>query len=166
MKPDEVLETLSKAGIYRDKRTLQRYAKAGLIPKPETKAAGRGKGKIAEYPQETPAEMFASLQILNNYQQFSVEDVAKLRQRAFDLESALVHHEDKERNLMESFFLIFATLWLNHKKNFQQFQATGDRTQLTSGVLEGLQAMENNFPGDFGKGIRDFVDYLKGVKLE
>ena len=169
MQPDEVLETLSKAGIHRDKRTLQRYAKAGLIPKPETKAAGRGKGKIADYPQEAPAEMYASLQVMNNYQQFNVNDVAKLRKAAFHLKDDSGPYRLSKvvgDGLMQSFFFVFAVLWLNHKKSFQRFQETGDPAELNAGVQEGLQAMENNYPGDFGKGIREFVDCLKGVQLE
>ncbi len=58
--PDEVLRQLKKMGITRSKSTLKNYYQNGLIPRPDTKSAGRGKGKIADYPDETPSEFFAS----------------------------------------------------------------------------------------------------------
>ena len=56
MKLDEVIEKLNSKGINITKRTIQRYAKQGLISPPFTKAAGRGKGKIALYPPEAVDE--------------------------------------------------------------------------------------------------------------
>jgi len=46
----EVLEKLELLGIeIKSERTLQRYVKDGLIPMPERKSGGRGKGKITDY---------------------------------------------------------------------------------------------------------------------
>ncbi len=64
MKPQVVLQRLSELGIRTTERTLQRYAKEGLIDKPETKSAGRGKGKVADYPEDTPAQFYASYKLL------------------------------------------------------------------------------------------------------
>lgn len=57
----EVLEKLELLGIeIKSERTLQRYVKDELIPMPERKSGGRGKGKITDYQEETPAEFYAS----------------------------------------------------------------------------------------------------------
>lgn len=66
MKTEEVLERLAELGVVITERTLQRYVKIGLIPKPERKSAGRGKGRITDYPPETPAEAYASHKILHS----------------------------------------------------------------------------------------------------
>ncbi len=47
----EVLHHLKEEGINVNIRTLQRYAKKGLIPKPRTKSLGRGMGKESVYPK-------------------------------------------------------------------------------------------------------------------
>ena len=57
---ENVLESLSKKSVYKSQRTLQDYAKLGLIPKAVTKGAGQGYGKVSEYPPETSDEFYAS----------------------------------------------------------------------------------------------------------
>lgn len=56
MGPKEVINRLAKMGIIKDVRTLQRYAKAGLVPNPQIKSSGRGKGKESDYPESTPVD--------------------------------------------------------------------------------------------------------------
>ncbi len=74
VKTEEVLEKLAEVGIKRDKRTLQRYVKDGLIPKPQKK------GKHADYPEETPNEFFASW--IMKQARKSTEEVARARESA------------------------------------------------------------------------------------
>jgi hypothetical protein len=62
---EEVLKEILNSGIKRDVRTLQRYAKKGLIPKPTIQYLGRGKGKTADWPESTPSEFFASWKLIN-----------------------------------------------------------------------------------------------------
>jgi len=67
VKAEEVLQRLNNLGVkIKSERTLQRWAKEGLIPKPDRKSAGRGKGKITEYHEDTPARGFASWSIIHN----------------------------------------------------------------------------------------------------
>ena len=78
--PKQVLDELSKYGINTSERTLQRYAKEGLIPEPERRSAGRGKGKISDYPEDTPAHFYASWRTINGFRKLNKEDIAKIRQ--------------------------------------------------------------------------------------
>lgn len=83
MKPDVVLAVLSKMGIDTTIKSLQRYSGKELIPKPKTKAAGRGLGKISEYDDLTPAEFFASHKLINEGPiRAKAEDVSKARKKA------------------------------------------------------------------------------------
>jgi len=81
--PDDVLETLeSKHGVTTTIKSLQRYAKIGLITAPETKGAGRGKGKTSLYLPTAPAEFFASHQLITGS--------GKLRAKAADVAEARI----------------------------------------------------------------------------
>ena len=62
---DEVLEKLLGMGIKRDKRTLRRYAKEGLITPPNTQSLGRNKGRISDYDDAVPYEVFANFQLMH-----------------------------------------------------------------------------------------------------
>ena len=85
VKPEIVLRELNKMGVEISHRTLQRYAEDGLIPKPETKAAGRGKGKITDYPDETPGEAFASWLLMKGNLRRRKEEVKMIREAALGL---------------------------------------------------------------------------------
>ena len=85
--PHEVLEKIEELGVKPPSiRTLQRWAKQGLTPKPETKSAGRGKGRTSDYPDETPAEAAASFIVKSNWK-LSPEEIAKIRRKALEIES-------------------------------------------------------------------------------
>jgi hypothetical protein len=60
-----VLEKLLSIGLNTTERTLQRYAKQGLIEKPKTKSAGRGYGKTTDWPEDTPQQFYASWTMRN-----------------------------------------------------------------------------------------------------
>ena len=85
VKPEVVLHKLEKMGVEITHRTLQRYAEEGLIPKPDTKAAGRGKGKITEYPEETPFQAYASWLLLKGNLRRSKKEVKRIREMALGL---------------------------------------------------------------------------------
>ncbi len=65
MTTEEVLQKTFDLGIKRDLRTLQRYAKKGLVPKPVTRRLGRGKGSESNWPESTPYEFYASAMLIS-----------------------------------------------------------------------------------------------------
>ncbi len=77
----DVLKELSSLGINLSERTLQNWAKKGLIPKPEVKAGGRGKGRTSNHQDDTPYEGYASA-ILMRAQRIKLEVVAGAREKA------------------------------------------------------------------------------------
>lgn len=64
MSPDEVIQKLKMMGINSSRATLLRYKEAGLIPKPEEGAGGRGVGRFSDYPAETVNDYFASYHVI------------------------------------------------------------------------------------------------------
>lgn len=84
----EVLGRLQKLGAnITTERTLQNYVKKGLMPPPERKAAGRGRGKITENKPEAYAEAYASYCRLHNEDlKLPPEQVAEIRKAALELE--------------------------------------------------------------------------------
>lgn len=85
----EVIEELNKLGINVSERTLQLWARQELIPKPETKAAGRGKGKTAaNHSDDTPFEGYASASLIRGMRA-KPDDVCKARKKALLAESKI-----------------------------------------------------------------------------
>lgn len=80
--PEDVLKELAEQGINRDISTLQRYAKAGLIPRPKIINKGRGRGKIAIYPEDTASQFVASYYTLQFSGKLVKDDVRKIRKIA------------------------------------------------------------------------------------
>ena len=76
MRPEVVLRMLSEFGIDITERTLQKYVKNELIPMPERRSAGRGKGRITDYADETPAEFFASYRLMHGPKRCTTEQVS------------------------------------------------------------------------------------------
>ena len=66
MSPDEVIQKLKMMGVDSSRATLLRYKEAGLIPKPEEGAGGRGVGRFSDYPGDTVFEYFASHYIVKS----------------------------------------------------------------------------------------------------
>lgn len=83
----EVLAELNTLGIdIKSERTLQRYVKDGLIPLPERRSAGRGRGRITDYKTETPAEFYASYKLRNELK-LNVDVIASYREYALEREN-------------------------------------------------------------------------------
>ena len=82
VRPEAVLKKLSELGITITERTLQKYVKNELIPMPERKSAGRGRGKITDYPEEAPAEFYASYNQVHGKIKWPLDKVAAARKRA------------------------------------------------------------------------------------
>lgn len=78
----EVIEKLAEMGLSTTERTLQRYVKAGLIPIPDRRNAGRGKGKATDYPDETVNEFYASWVLSKGTMRLRQDDVRKAREAA------------------------------------------------------------------------------------
>lgn len=65
VKTGEVLGQVAAKGFSLSKMTLNRYQKAGLLPEPKIISLGRGGGKYADWPEETPAHLFAAYRLIN-----------------------------------------------------------------------------------------------------
>lgn len=78
MTPQEVLDMLEELGIKRDVRTLQRYVKMDLVPKPLLINRGRGTGKISDYPNSTPNELYGSI-YLKEFRKASFQEIKEAR---------------------------------------------------------------------------------------
>lgn len=112
--PKEVLEKLSSLGISISERTLQRYAKQGLIPKPETKSAGRGKGKITDYPEDTTAEAYATFRMMHGAIKISPNSLAQARQYALAANPTKIEQLVEEYTSSNLEGKLWAE-WLNYK---------------------------------------------------
>lgn len=85
MTPAEMLEELKRLGINTTIKSLQRYASWGLIDKPTTKGAGKGKGKTTSHDAETAtANFYASYSLVNGTGRFKAkrEAVTEAREKA------------------------------------------------------------------------------------
>lgn len=81
---EKLLEPLNQKTT---ERTLQRYVKAELVPPSETKSAGRGRGKITNYDDDTPAQFFASWMLLNGAAKYKKEFASAARKLALIAEN-------------------------------------------------------------------------------
>jgi hypothetical protein len=80
--PDKVLEVLLSHGVDMNIRTLQRWAKSGLIPTPERGRLGTG-GSWADYPDETIPEALTA-NLLKKVFKLKNDDVAGARRGYLD----------------------------------------------------------------------------------
>lgn len=79
--PDELEE---KSGVARS--TIRGYHRRGIIPKPKTRALGRGKGSESLYPPETLAELEAAKALIGlpvDKVKVTIEEVAEVRRVAY-----------------------------------------------------------------------------------
>lgn len=88
VKPEEVLEKLQEMGVKRDKRTLQRYAKLELVPKPKIYHLGRGTGKVSDYPESTPFEFYAGV-YLKQFARASFDEIKAARELVKEFEASI-----------------------------------------------------------------------------
>ena len=79
--PRDVIEQVSRLGFSVKPKTLQRRYQDELIPRPFIKGGGRGKGTIVLYPDDTPAEFYAS-EHLKDKLGITLKEVAEIRQIA------------------------------------------------------------------------------------
>lgn len=83
--PDEVIEKLKKLEVDTTRRTLLNYEKWGLVPEAVRGGAGKGKGRTTDYPDETPAEFYASIKLKSVYG-LKVAVIARCRKTALLME--------------------------------------------------------------------------------
>ena len=79
--PQDVIDQLLRLGFSVKPKTLQRRYQDELIPRPFMKGGGRGKGTIVLYPDDTPAEFYAS-EHLKDKLGIDFKEVAEIRQIA------------------------------------------------------------------------------------
>lgn len=85
MTPNEVLAALKKMGVKVSRQTLTNYENDGLIPEPKRGGHGKGRGRYTDYPDETPAEFYASHKLRHN-QSVRPELLARSRQKGLMME--------------------------------------------------------------------------------
>ncbi len=123
MRPDMVLERLVELGIEVTERTLQKYAKGELIPMPERRSAGRGKGRIADYAKETPAEFFASHRLMHGPKRCTVKQVSADRKKALSMGIKALLREAFFGGRLEH---VTAIEWLSERDKILQGYAPDD----------------------------------------
>lgn len=85
---EEVLKRLAALNInITSERILQIYAKQGLMPTPERKSAGRGRGRISDHHNDAPAEVYASWKMVHTNWKVPREITAKIRALALKIEN-------------------------------------------------------------------------------
>ncbi len=92
MNPDKVISIVAKLGLIRDKKTLQRYAKLGLVPEPNKLNLGRGTGVLVDYPDSTPYEFYGSL-FLKQFGKVPYEEIFEARNLALTIKQELSDDE-------------------------------------------------------------------------
>lgn len=115
MGPDTVLKELEKLGINMSERTLQRYVKDDLVPMPERKSGGRGKGRVTDYPEETPVEAYASYNLIHGEIKLPTEMVAEARYHALSFEENPYAYRDVSGGHQTWFMPLFFSDWLLNK---------------------------------------------------
>ena len=89
MLTDEILEQIASILPKREKpseRTLQRYAKAGVIPKATSGYRQGVPGFQADFPEETVAEYYASHMLMHELRwSVTMQELATVRKDAFRL---------------------------------------------------------------------------------
>jgi hypothetical protein len=145
MRADDVLEKLSELGVNITERTLQKYAKEGLIPMPFRKSAGRGRGRIVDYADDTPAEAYAAWLFLNICR-LRYRDVRDVREKALEIEGT-----DAELQLVIDRF----------------YQSTGMSALVDDWLTEKARILNGLKPGDSGAiSTADFwTQGLKGNRI-
>jgi hypothetical protein len=86
MKAEAVLKELGELGIITSERTLQRYVKDGLVPMPERRNAGRGRGRMVDYATQTTVEFAASIALRKGKNKYPARDVYIAREIALSKE--------------------------------------------------------------------------------
>ena len=79
VRPQEVLEKLSDLGVVASQRSLQDYAKKGLIDKPTRQSLGRGAGSTSDYNDYAPYHYYASWMFLHGFK-INSQDTKKYRE--------------------------------------------------------------------------------------
>lgn len=115
MRPDIVLKKLEELGVEISERTLQRYVKDNLIPEPERKSGGRGKGRITDYPEETPTEAYASYYLMHGDIKLPPKMVAEARNHALHFEENPYVYRDEASGYVTWFIPLFFSDWLLNK---------------------------------------------------
>lgn len=88
MEPKELIAGAAKRGIRIARSTLNWYVKMGLIPAPEVRSLGRGRGAVAIYPPEALAELVASKTMMGQQflgERITAEELAEVRRYAYEL---------------------------------------------------------------------------------
>ncbi len=85
VRPEDVVKALDSLAVSVTERALRRWEKAGLIPVAERQNLGRGGGIVLDYPEWTPAEVYASKSLMDWVG--TSEKVAAIRERALKIAS-------------------------------------------------------------------------------
>ncbi len=118
MNPTDFVDKLKEKGIEITTRTLQNYVQKGLIPTPERRGEGRGRGKSSEYPESALYEFMASYQLMNGPEhKISPLLVNEFRKKALELENKTDWTPEKlQKEYSENIRTVFgAVFWLQYR---------------------------------------------------
>ena len=118
MSPTEFVKILEEKGIQITTRTLLNYETNGLIPKPERRGEGRGRGKTTDYPNHAIYEFMASYQLVNGAEhKINQKLVKQFREKALELEQKSDWTPEKlEKEYAENIREIFGSIfWLQYR---------------------------------------------------
>lgn len=123
MRAGAVLKELEVLDIDIVERTLQRYIKNGLAPKPQ-----RSRGRPTGYAKETAAEVYASYSLMHGSRKLTAKEVKRFREEALS--------RDIKGLLRGTFFegehhLYPAVLWLSKRDKTLQGYGPGEDMRYT-----------------------------------
>ncbi len=81
VKPEEVVKKLDELGLKASLRSVQDYAKKGLIDKPQKRALGQGMGSASEYPNNAHYQYFVSWKYIHELK-IKAKETAEIRELA------------------------------------------------------------------------------------
>ena len=142
--PEDVLKKLAEHGVYRDKRTLQRYVKAGIIPKPIKV------GRNVVHTDNAPALMYASIKTLSDIPQLTTEDITTIilkivnkvvtdpRQELDNVDfSVLPQNEDDIAALLYTHWMIHLFLFMAKERKQEMDKPARDLLEKTMDEVRG-----------------------------
>ena len=162
--PQDVIDQLLRLGFSVKPKTLQRRYQDELIPRPFMKGGGRGKGTIVLYPDDTPAEFYAS-EHLKDKLGINFKEVAEIRQIALqgDKNAFWLNIFKSPKNFAALVWLAFKAKAMGQRLPVVVISKKGSKIDL-GGTTERTIELElfpvANYPA-LEEGIPDGYDFLR-----
>ena len=153
MSPNEFVARLKEKGIEITTRTLLNYETNGLIPSPERRSEGRGRGKSTDYPDHSIYEFMASYQLISGPEhKINQKLVKQFRKKALELEQKTDWTSEKllkeySDNIREVFGSVF---WLQYRDLAKEGISLDSGAGIQYYVKNGKLKKQINYPGPDG----------------